>query len=545
MDKIFEAYETKKVRTIRGDFIDRLHSDYTVTLLLAICILVGLRQYEKDGSIVCWLPLFFSGDQIAYAHQLCWVNNTYHYPLERDADAFPSHDKHIIHYYQYILFVLFVQALLFYLPSVCWSMLTTDSTGYMNKLLDQIERNKLILQSVSSYKDRKRKSRHHYRRNVVSAAPAYRSTLSTGSAVSAGGDSVYAKESLSPIREDDQVNFDINSKDPDLAAEKIQLIDLSKVDEQQPLSDEEDAYVSNLLPRDFLDSFKSTVRTFAEVEKLKRSSSHVDRHQKMQESLTRTSKQQQQPQQQHSSPPPAIEQHLKIISFMAPKSGAKNLAISMLLLKCFNLLNVLMQVAGLHYFLDFNVLYFGFEFFAKIYYNMDPFATTKQFPIMTFCDFFVHQNLRQIYGHSTQCVLPINLFIEKFFVILWFWMIFLVLVTMANIAAWIHDVLVGSAQRLFVNKYLRIKMSILKQDTPGILFDDLHDLDLFIGDYLGKDGFVMLHLIKLIIGDIIFLEMLFELWLNFKKQMCLFTSRSLFFVNVVLKTTATATTKHL
>ena len=42
MDKIFEAYETKKVRTIKGDFIDRLHSKYTVTLLFVICILMHL-----------------------------------------------------------------------------------------------------------------------------------------------------------------------------------------------------------------------------------------------------------------------------------------------------------------------------------------------------------------------------------------------------------------------------------------------------------------------------------------------------------------------
>jgi hypothetical protein len=138
---------------MKKDFIDQLHSKYTVTLLFVICILVGLRQYDDAGSIICWLPAFFSDDQAAYAHQLCWVNSTYYYPTVHDADLFPETLKHTIPYYQFILFILFGQALLFYLPSFLWNTLVSDSAGYIKKVLDQIEKADLVKKSIEKFKD--------------------------------------------------------------------------------------------------------------------------------------------------------------------------------------------------------------------------------------------------------------------------------------------------------------------------------------------------------------------------------------------------------
>lgn len=48
MEKIFLAYESAKENTIKGDFIDRLHSKITVVFLFAICIIIGFKQYEGN-----------------------------------------------------------------------------------------------------------------------------------------------------------------------------------------------------------------------------------------------------------------------------------------------------------------------------------------------------------------------------------------------------------------------------------------------------------------------------------------------------------------
>lgn len=46
MDKLFVAYEKAKDQTIKGDFIDKLHSKITVIILFGITILIGIRQYD-------------------------------------------------------------------------------------------------------------------------------------------------------------------------------------------------------------------------------------------------------------------------------------------------------------------------------------------------------------------------------------------------------------------------------------------------------------------------------------------------------------------
>ena len=103
--KLFEAYESAKTRTISGDFIDKLHSRFTITLLLVILGIVVFKQYDGT-SITCWTPTSLSGDQEAYVHQFCWINSTYYYPNEANADHFQHSNKYVIHYYQFIIFIL-------------------------------------------------------------------------------------------------------------------------------------------------------------------------------------------------------------------------------------------------------------------------------------------------------------------------------------------------------------------------------------------------------------------------------------------------------
>ena len=143
MDKIFTAYDKAKSNTLKGDFIDRLHSKHTVVFLFLTCIIIGLRQYD-DKAIVCWLSNQLSDDQVEYTHQLCWVNSTFYYPDQKDGDKFQDEVKHVIPYYQFILFILFAQAILFYFPTLLGRSVIKDSHGYITKLLDQVEKSKQV-----------------------------------------------------------------------------------------------------------------------------------------------------------------------------------------------------------------------------------------------------------------------------------------------------------------------------------------------------------------------------------------------------------------
>ncbi len=71
MDKLFfTAYSAAKGRVLRGDFTDRLHSNYTVTCLLAILLILVSKQYS-EGAIACWLPKQFTGDQVNSTQHTC------------------------------------------------------------------------------------------------------------------------------------------------------------------------------------------------------------------------------------------------------------------------------------------------------------------------------------------------------------------------------------------------------------------------------------------------------------------------------------------
>jgi hypothetical protein len=150
---ILGAYRDAKENAIRGDFIDRLHSKHTVVLIVAIIMLIGFKQYSED-MIRCWLPEHLNGKQGRYAHQLCWVNSTYHFPGIEDADRFPESDKFKVKYYQFILFILAGQVLLFMVPTYIWNKVSASSGGYIKKLLDQTERSANIAKILENEKKR-------------------------------------------------------------------------------------------------------------------------------------------------------------------------------------------------------------------------------------------------------------------------------------------------------------------------------------------------------------------------------------------------------
>jgi len=69
------------------DFADRLSSRYTVVILVAFAVLVGMNQYVRN-PITCWTPNHFSGAHSRYTVRYCWVRNTYYLPW---STQFPPH----------------------------------------------------------------------------------------------------------------------------------------------------------------------------------------------------------------------------------------------------------------------------------------------------------------------------------------------------------------------------------------------------------------------------------------------------------------------
>jgi hypothetical protein len=495
MDKIISAYDIAKSNTIKGDFIDRLHSKYTVIFLFSTCILVGLRQYDKK-AIACWLPNQFSDEQTAYTHQLCWVNNTYYYPSEKDADLFPETLKHVIPYYQFILFLLLAQSVLFYFPTLIWRSTVNDSAGYINKLLDQVEKSK-----IASVINDASKQNEASKNNDLNQKLHSKSLLKT----------ISEKEEALIINDDS-----MNSQD----------------------SSSQDFKNPSFLSSDYTEKFKHDFKTLLFVERTnsksgKKYSAYEDDQEKAsvlkkQESAN-TKKRFHFNRSQFSQ-----MSKKKIISFMKPKIGVKNLAKSYLLLKFLNLLNVFLQIVMLHFIFGAEFYKYGLDFLSKLMTQQDPYELSTQFPILTFCDFYVHQNMRQIHWNTVQCILSINILIEKIYVIIWFWLVLLLVVTFFNLFSWIFEIILpGRIEFLF--KYINIRIKMLNnvnnlngnsidlnaRKTRQVANDQIisyvtkENLKKFQNKYLSNDGYIMLHIIKSVAGDIVFMELLYEIWMDF------------------------------
>ena len=58
-----------------------------------------------------------------------------------------------------------------------------------------------------------------------------------------------------------------------------------------------------------------------------------------------------------------------------------------------------------------------------------------RFPKVTMCDFHIRQQVN-LHRYTVQCVLPINLFNEKVFLMLWVWLVLLILITVLNLFSW-------------------------------------------------------------------------------------------------------------
>ncbi len=83
---------------------------------------------------------------------------------------------------------------------------------------------------------------------------------------------------------------------------------------------------------------------------------------------------------------------------------------------------------------------------------------------VTVCRVGVRNDAGEPLFYTVQCVLPVNLFSEKVFVLVWFWLVFIALATVVSILVWLRRLLSVSAQRDYVIKCLTLfQVSIARE----------------------------------------------------------------------------------
>lgn len=171
--------------------------------------------------------------------------------------------------------------------------------------------------------------------------------------------------------------------------------------------------------------------------------------------------------------------------------------------------NVVGQFFLLNAFMSMKYNVFGFEVVESFIRNKE-WTASPRFPRVTLCDFEIRQ-LENIQRYTVQCVLPINLFNEKIFIFIWFFLFFVATMTFINYASWLYYVLFKQNRPRFVRKYLRIA------DEVHTGFDKKLSRK-FADEYLRDDGIFALRVAAKNSSCMVMTDLVKQLWKIFKED---------------------------
>jgi innexin len=130
----------------------------------------------------------------------------------------------------------------------------------------------------------------------------------------------------------------------------------------------------------------------------------------------------------------------------------------------------------------------------------------RYFPRESACDFRVRMNLDSlVHNFTVQCALPINLFNEQLFTLLWVWLWFIVVINLYDLFNWLLRVLPGSRFNYIRD---RIRFRNTEMSSKRIL-------NSFVYDYLSLDGVFVLRLLSLNASDSVTYDIVQVLWQNY------------------------------
>ncbi|CAI4229945.1 unnamed protein product [Auanema sp. JU1783] len=179
-----------------------------------------------------------------------------------------------------------------------------------------------------------------------------------------------------------------------------------------------------------------------------------------------------------------------------------------LFVKVLYLIQVAMQFIILNNFLSTSYTFWGFGILSDLMHGRE-WQESGHFPRVTMCDFEVRV-LGAKHNHVVQCVLMINMFNEKVYLFLWFWLLGVAMYTACNLLYWVSQLLSEDKRRSYIATYLKVFRLVEDDDRSSE-----RTLNKFVSQGLRCDGVFLTHLISKNAGDIITTDLVATLWGRF------------------------------
>uniref|UniRef100_A0A0N5CI52 Innexin n=1 Tax=Strongyloides papillosus TaxID=174720 RepID=A0A0N5CI52_STREA len=137
------------------------------------------------------------------------------------------------------------------------------------------------------------------------------------------------------------------------------------------------------------------------------------------------------------------------------------------------------------------------------------------FPRVTLCDFEVRV-LGNTQRHSVQCVLVINIFNEKIFILIWLWFSLLLVATTFDTLYWFNVSMFHRDRLRFVLRHLELTSD---PDKPELFRKEKRkQVEHFVKTYIKVDGVLVLRMIALHAGVMYCTEITDALWKRYLSQ---------------------------
>jgi len=175
------------------------------------------------------------------------------------------------------------------------------------------------------------------------------------------------------------------------------------------------------------------------------------------------------------------------------------------------IVNVLGQLFVLNEVLSTRFSTFGVDMLSNLVSESDWTEDSYvAFPRVTLCDFKIRgQDLGNVQTYTVQCVLPINLYNEKIYMFLWFWMIAVALASVVSFILWLFRAILLQDRLKFVSNHLSLGSRL---PASGRAVDDRRLVHKFVVGYLRQDGTFLCRLIAHNTNNITTTEVVCALW---------------------------------
>ncbi|KAK3082805.1 hypothetical protein FSP39_005901 [Pinctada imbricata] len=183
-----------------------------------------------------------------------------------------------------------------------------------------------------------------------------------------------------------------------------------------------------------------------------------------------------------------------------------------LIVKILYLVNVVSQFFILNAFMATEYNLYGFEY-LEMMASGRPMRESPRFPRVTLCDFQIRQ-LQNLQRWTVQCVLPVNLFNEKIFIFLWFWLVLVGFLAGFGLLKWLFYQIYRNNKVQYIKKMLKSNPEIRDNfsKTDKALCRE------FAENYLRNDGVFLLYMIAKNATDLVVTDLVYEMWNIFKKK---------------------------